>query len=1010
MQITKRNGRKEKFSRDKIIKTLEFAIGDTKLNKDGLQAFLEEIEDKLYDGVKTDELHSVLIENARHRGYENNDDSWLDIANQLILNDLHHKGNRPYEKIRKISKVTKRSGYEMPLDLSKILDKVLWATKGLERVSPSELILDAHISWKEGISTKEIQDILIKTAVSKISEPYTNWTYVAARLLLDSMYHQVGKIYGTKKGTPYPHLKQYIELALTTGKYHKEFYKGYDLDDLNAYIKPERDLQFTYLGLVTLRDRYAVHTSDGKQIELPQHMFMAIAMFLAQKEKDKQLWAKKFYDLISNLYAMPATPTLSNARLARHQLSSCFVGSNDDSLKGIFDGYEEKAFLSKLGGGVGWDWSQVRASGGTIDAYEGVAKGLIPFLKIENDIVLAVDQLGCVAKNSYVKVKKDAEIVNMPIKDLQIGDLVLSYNIKTNTPEFKTVVVKHKVNVKKDDQIKLSFEDGNYIVTSKWHPFPRVTNNKVAYVRSDEMKEGDITINHKGDFVKVTSIENGDADEEFVDLTVKDNNNYFCSTDNTDNNGGNFHLIHNTRKGAFSDYIPDWHMDIFNFIKMRDNGGEERHRAQDIFPAIWYSDEFMRREMNDEMWTLFDPYDVSYLNEMYGDEFTEAYKRAEADPSIRKVRVRARELFAAIMQSAYKHGVPFAGFKDTSNKRHKNKHIGMIRSSNLCTEIFQATEPEREIYDIALENGLVISKSEFETIITDHGPKRIKDLTTKDTIDGLKIKSIEQYRSKGRTAICNLASVNLPRLTHLPDDEFYEKIYTAIRMLDNVIDVNLYPSEKIERTAKKSRAIGLGVMGEAEDLANRRIHFGSKEHEEYIKKQYGRFQAASIAASERLAKEKGPYPEWEGSEWPNPMRNGYINAIAPTSSISILSGTTSCFEPVFNRSWYEENLSGVIPVTAPHLSIDNYEFYKPAYDIDQEKSIEMHAIRSQYIDQGASFNIFLRPSDGINIGYLASLYRLAWMSGIKSVYYVRSNAPETDKEILDHSMECTGCQ
>ena len=1231
MEIIKKDGKREKFSSEKLIRTIKRSMSeDQDLSENDLALFLKNIKSNAYSGITTDEIHILLIDHAKQQGKKENNRTLLEISNQLIMNDLHHIESRPFEKVAKISNVTKRSGYKAPMDLSKIVDKAYWATDGIPGVSASELVIDSHISWKEGITTDELQKAIIKTAVDKISEPYANWTYVAARLLLDSMYHQVGKIYGTKKGNPYPSLKQYIEFALTTGKYHKNFFKGYDLNDLNAYIKPERDLQFTYLGLVTFRDRYSVHTGDGKQIELPQHMFMAIAMFLAQKEKDKQFWAKKFYDLISSFDAMAATPTLSNARLTNHQLSSCFVGSNDDSLTGIFDGYKEKAFLSKLGGGVGWDWSQVRASDSSIDAYEGVAKGLTPFIKIENDIALAVDQLGCVAKNSYVKVLKtvetnnfthdfrreyekieltkreliegvasyaskfafeygkfsknfirslifdyvlntnghrfleetyglshdqykkiigrykkinkglpegfqkiighedyaisregvvincitlrplssnidrkgyvrvtlgkqgnalhlllakqylgftdgqtvdhddgnklnnslsnlqlisnedniskgwktskikrteknrirkhlsygyrlkgdkrnthdfeilNIETINVPIEKLRIGDLVLSYNIEKNTPEFKTVVAKHTIDVKKDDQIKLSFEDGNYIVTSNWHPFPRVTNGKVVYVRSDEMKEGDITINHKGDFVKVASVENGDADEEFVDLTVKDNNNYFCSTCHDD---GNFHLIHNTRKGAFANYVPDWHMDIYLFIKMRDNGGEERHRAQDIFPAIWYSDEFMLREMNDEMWTLFDPYDVPYLNELYGDEFTEAYKRAEADPSIRKVRVRARELFAEIMQSAYKHGVPFACFKDTANKEHKNKHVGMIRSSNLCTEIFQATEPEREMYDITLEDGVVINMSEFETILTGDGSKRVKNLIVGDTIDGLSVEDIRQYRSEGKTAICNLASVNLPRMTNLPDDEFYEKIYTAIRMLDNVIDVNLYPTEKIERTAKLSRAIGLGVMGEAEDIACRGIHFGSKEHAEYIEEQYSRFQAASISASERLAREKGPYPDWEGSEWPNPMRNGYINAIAPTSSISILTGTSSCFEPVFNRSWYEDNLSGVTPVTAPNLSVQNYEFYRSAYNVNQESSIEMHGIRSKYIDQGGSFNIFLKPGNHIDVKYLASLYRQAWMSGLKSVYYVRSSAPEDSSlEIIDRSMECAGCQ
>ncbi len=860
MLVTKKNGSQEPFSIEKIIETLGFSIEDGALDEEEVKSFIDVVVNALYEGIPTSEVQIILIEHAKKHGHGTNSEKLLSVSNQLIMNDLHHIEKRPFEKVAKINTVTKRSGYKAPMDLSKLVEKAHAAVKGISGVSASELIIDSHITWKEGITTEELQAAMVRTAVDKISEHAANWTYVAANLTLDSMYHKVGKLYGSKKGEAYVHLEKYIEFALTTGKYHDSFFKGYDLDDLNDYIDPSRDFQFTYLGIKTFNDRYALKTGDEKQIELPQHAFMAIAMFLAQKEVDSQHWAKKFYDIISSFEVMTATPTLSNARLTHHQLSSCFVGSNDDSLDGIFDGYKEKALLSKLGGGVGWDWSQVRAYDSSIASYEGVAKGLRPFLKIDNDIALAVDQLG-------------------------------------------------------------------------------------------------------------------------------------------------------TRNGAFAEYVPDWHMDILNLIKMRDNGGEERHRAQDIFPAVWYSDEFMRREANDEMWTLFDPYDVPFLNEVYGEEFERLYKEAEQNPNIRKVPVRAREIQAEILQSAYKHGVPFAGYKDTANRENKNKHTGMIRSSNLCTEIFQVTDPERDMYDMLLDNGSVITMSAFEVIVTGNGAKRVKYVAVGDIIDGLEVSSITKYRSEGKTAICNLASVNLPKMTTLSKEEFFEKVYIAIRMLDNVIDVNLYPSDKIRNTAIASRAIGLGAMGEAEDIAIRKIHFGTDEHVEYIEKYYDWLQEASIEASERLAQEKGAYPEWEGSAWANPMRNGYLNAIAPTSSISILTGTTSCFEQVFKRSWYEENLSGMTPVTAPNLNIENYEFYHSAYDVSQEKSIEMNAIRTKRFDQGTSFNIFVKPTNDIDIKYLASLYRLAWLSGLKSVYYVRSNAPEQDAlEAIDRSLECAGCQ
>ena len=434
-------------------------------------------------------------------------------------------------------------------------------------------------------------------------------------------------------------------------------------------------------------------------------------------------------------------------------------------------------------------------------------------------------------------------------------------------------------------------------------------------------------------------------------------------------------------------------------------------RAQDIFPAIVWSDLFMKRESAEEDWTLFDPYDVPHLNELYGAEFEKAFIEAEHNQSIRKTTIPARELFTIIMSANFKHGTPFAIYKDTANIKNKNKHKGMIRTSNLCTEIFQNTEPERDMYSMVLADNSEITMSAFETIVTGNGSKKVKYVEVGDTIDGVSVYSILQYRSKGNTAICNLASINLAKMTHLPEDEFFYKVYVAVRMLDNVIDVNLYPSTKIEDTAKATRAIGLGVMGEAEDIAMRHIEFGSQDHVEYIEKYYTMFEEASIAASEQLATEKGAYPEWEGSDWPNPVRNGYINAIAPTSSIALLVGTTSCIEQVFKRKWNERNLSGVIPVTAPHLNPDNYAYYQTAHSVDQGVSIEMNGLRSAHIDQGISFNLFIKPEEITNIGVLAALYRRAWMAGLKSVYYVRSQAPEEkEDDVVDRSLECSGCQ
>jgi len=284
--------------------------------------------------------------------------------------------------------VQKRNGRIEPLDISKIQKYTSSAVQGLDNVSQSELEVDAKIQFRDKITTQEIQKTLIKTAVDKIDIDRPNWTFVASRLFLYDLYHKVNKFTG------YCTLKEYFERGEKKGRILLGLKEKYDLDNLNAYIVPQRDLQFTYLGIKTLYDRYLIKNSDAVPIELPQHMFMAIAMFLAQNELNCQDWAKKFYDLISKFEVMLATPTLSNARTPRHQLSSCYIGSTPDNIEGIFDSYKEMSLLSKFGGGIGWDWNLVRSMGGMIDGHKNAAGGIIPFLKITNDIAIAVDQLG----------------------------------------------------------------------------------------------------------------------------------------------------------------------------------------------------------------------------------------------------------------------------------------------------------------------------------------------------------------------------------------------------------------------------------------------------------------------------------------------------------------------------------------------------------------------------------------------------------------------------------------
>jgi len=785
--------------------------------------------------------------------------------------------------------VIKRNGRTEPLDITKIQKYTADSVVGLKNVSQSELEVDAHIHFRDGITSKEIQETLIKTAVDKIDIDAPDWTFVASRLFLYNLYHQVNGFSG------YSTLKKYFLKGEKEGRILLGLKEMYDLDELEKHIKPERDLQFNYLGVKTLYDRYLIKDSDSNPIELPQHMFMAISMFLAQREENREEWAIKFYNMISKFEVMLATPTLSNARTTRHQLSSCYIGSTPDNIEGIFDTYAEMAMLSKFGGGIGWDWTGIRSMGSFIDGHKNAAGGTVPFLKITNDIAIAVDQLG-------------------------------------------------------------------------------------------------------------------------------------------------------TRKGAIAVYMEPWHIDINDFLDLKKNSGEERRRAHDLFPALWLNDLFMQRVQENGLWTLFDPYDCTELAKLYGDEFSKRYVELENDESVLKETIKAKDLWKKILTSYFETGSPFLCFKDNANRANPNDHYGVIRSSNLCTEIFQNTEPNHYKIKFIFENGESISYEENEIVKVDSGlEKPAKKVTALDSLGGMPIFVVEKEKIDGQTAVCNLASVNFSRISTTEDID--RIVPTAIRCLDNVIDLNFYPVEKVKRTNMRSRSIGLGVMGESQMLAESGILWGSDEHFKKIDELMESVSFNAISASADLAKEKGAYPEFAGSKWSKGvmpqdhanaetlklvdrdglftssydwdslrskvkeqgLRNGYLMAIAPTSSISILTGTTQAIEPVFKRKWFEENLSGLIPVVVPKLSPDTYAFYTPAYDLDQTILVKAAAIRQKWIDQGQSLNIFI-TLDKASGKYLNEIYMLAWKLGLKSTYYLRSQSPEVANDVEDRSMECVGCQ
>lgn len=952
--------------------------------------------------------------------------------------------------------IIKRDGRKEKLDINKIRKYTASAVEGLNNVTQSELEVSCQLLFKDGMTSEEIQRSLIQTAVSKIDIDSTEWTFVAARLFLYDLYHRVTGTSG------YDHLVKHFERCEKENRVTVGLKDLYDLEKLNQAIDPTRDLQFNYLGIKTIHDRYLIKDSEGKVIELPQYMFMGIAMFLAQDEEDRNEKAIEFYNVISKFEVMLATPTLSNARTPRHQLSSCYVGSMPDNIEGIFDAYKEMALLSKFGGGIGWDVSKIRGIGSFIDGHKNAAGGVIPFLKITNDLAIAVDQLG-------------------------------------------------------------------------------------------------------------------------------------------------------TRKGAIATYLEVWHKDMPEFVELRKNSGEERRRTHDLFPAIWICDLFMKRVEENTDWSLFDPYLVPELTELYGEDFEKKYIEYENDSSVPRETLPAKELWKKILLNYFETGLPFLAFKDTANKSNPNKHTGLIRSSNLCftgdtlvavespilnyekktmtikqlaelsqgkqsytvysakeekslfgswkkevknaiafktgtkevikvvlnngmtfrctpdhklalmdgtyreaidckgcllepfnsdysqsteilyevkeiirtgevedvydltvednhnfyimynddigvlvhncTEIFQNTEPDHYQIEIELEDGTKEYYEEEENVqivlkhtgeVTSLPAKKITSIHTVINKEGIlkKVYHTKRYKTDGQTAVCNLASVNLSKVNKKEDIE--RVIPTAIRMLDNVISLNFYPDRKPRSTNEITRAIGLGVMGEAEFLATNEIMFGTEEHFNKINEVMEAISYNAILASSNLALERGKYSTFEGSLWAqgimphdhtpegtrdlvdyhetldwdslrekvkkDGMRNGYLMAVAPTSSISILVGTTQTIEPVYKRKWFEENLSGMIPVVVPNLKLETWNYYVSAYDVDQKDIIKAGAIRQKWIDQGQSLNLFIRVDENASIRRLHEIYTLAWKLGIKSTYYLRSESPEAKEDIVDRSMECQNCQ
>lgn len=753
------------------------------------------------------------------------------------------------------------------LDVERITLLITEAVTGLDDVSADLVMSEVMSQLYSGMKEADINEIILMT-VRTLIEREPNYSYVAARVLLDALREQavsfvtgnaVSPSQATMNEDYADYFKQYLAKGVELEHLKPNLVNDFDLDALGQALLPENDFKFTYLSMQTLFDRYFIHHEDTRY-ELPQAFFMRVAMGLSLEEDNKTERAIEFYRLLTSFDFMSSTPTLFNAGTLRPQLSSCYLTTVPDDLGGIYDSIKDNALLSKYAGGLGNDWSNVRSLGSYIKGTNGQSQGTIPFLKVVNDTAVAVNQGG-------------------------------------------------------------------------------------------------------------------------------------------------------KRKGAVCAYLETWHLDIEEFLDLRKNTGDDRRRTHDMNTANWIPDLFMKRVNEEKEWTLFSPSDTPDLHDLIGSDFEAAYEAYEAKARNGEIRlfktVSAVELWRKMLNQLFQTGHPWITFKDPCNIRSPQQHVGRVHSSNLCTEI---------------------------------------TLNTSDD----------------EIAVCNLGSVNLPQ--HVNDDgtlnvtKLRATIRTAIRMLDNVININYYSVDKAERSNLRHRPIGLGLMGFHDSLYKLNLPYASEGAVDFADESMELISYYAIEASSDLAVERGSYPSYDGSLWSQGvlpidslaklqaergekylscdmsqrldwdalrqkvldqgMRNSNTMAIAPTATISNICGVSQAIEPTYQNMFVKSNLSGEFVVVNEYLvnalkglgiwdeamvSDLKYfdgkleqiqripdelkEVFATAFEMDTRWLIEAAARRQKWLDQAQSLNLYLAEASG---KAMDNLYKLAWLRGLKTTYYLRS--------------------
>ena len=837
MDITKRNGEIEVYDNNKISIAIKKSFISTgkEVSDSEIAGMVSEVEQFITDNpeLRTVEDIQNRVEKClmAHGHY--------DEAKNYIL--FRYQRNEQRQAINYIA---------WAADDRKLADVLQSVAREYRERSYSMVTLQEKFSSfsKPGMSQKDAIDALIKAAVELTTPEAPSWEMISARILSYRSEKNISRLeeeMGLR--TFYRKLKYMTEEGLY-GDYILQNYSEEEINEAATFIDPKRNKLLNYSGLDLLLKRYVIKNYSGKVIERVQEMFLGIALHLAMPEKeDRLMWVRRIYDLLSKLEVTMATPTLSNSRKPSHQLSSCFIDTVPDSLDGIYRSLDNFSQVSKFGGGMGMYFGKVRATGGNIRGFKGVAGGVIRWMRLVNDTAVAVDQLGM-------------------------------------------------------------------------------------------------------------------------------------------------------RQGAVAVYLDVWHKDLPEFLQLRTNNGDDRMKAHDIFPAICYPDLFwkMAEEDINQSWSLFCPNEIMRikgycLEDCYGEEWERKYLDCVNDQRLSRRVISIKDIIRLVLRSAVETGTPFTFNRDTVNRANPNAHKGMIYCSNLCTEIAQNMAP-------------------IETVS--------KEVETKDG-DTIVVTTTRP----GEFVVCNLASLSLGRLPLEDEEQMQEKVATVVRALDNVINLNFYPVPYAQITNQRYRSIGLGISGYHHALAKRRIKWESEEHLQFMDKVFETINRAAILASSNLAKEKGSYQFFEGSDWQTGtyfdkrgydsaewqdvrktvalqgMRNAYLLAVAPTSSTSIIAGTTAGLDPIMKRFFLEEKKGSMLPRVAPELSDETYWMYKSAYLINQKWSVRASGVRQRHIDQAQSMNLYI--TNDFTMRQILDLYLLAWKEGVKTIYYVRSKSLEVE--------ECESC-